>query len=193
MDLQKVGVKFYVEKDSHVPLDVFIPIFHRWIQQDKMEGLLIDVAQYTHVHQGPGVVLIAHEANYSFDEAQGHRGLLYTQKRPPAKGGLDHLKTAFRRALLACDLLEKEPELAGKMTFATNHFQVFVNDRLAAPHNSASQEDFENALKTMFEGLYEGAATVLMPDMNNQNRAGFEAHVDKAFPRAELLQRLSAH
>jgi len=193
MDLQKVGVKFFVEKDSHVPLSVFIPIFHRWIQEDKLEGLLIDVAQYTHLHQGPGVLLIAHEANYSFDETLGHRGLLYTQKRPPVKGGLDHLKTAFRRALLASDLLEKEPELAGKMTFATNHFQVFVNDRLAAPYNADSQEDLENVLKTLFDSLYEGASTVLMPDMNRQNRTGFEVHVDKTFGRDELLKRLNAN
>jgi hypothetical protein len=193
MDLQKVGVKFFVEKDNHVPLSLFIPIFHRWIQDDKMEGLLIDVAQYTHVHQGPGVLLIAHEANYSFDETSGHRGLLYTQKRPGEKGGLDHLKTAFRRALLATQLLEKEPELAGKMTFATNHFQVFVNDRLAAPHNSESQEDLENVLNTLFDSLYEGASTVLMPDMNPQNRAGFEVHVDKAISREELLKRLNAN
>ncbi|HET9870430.1 MAG TPA: hypothetical protein VFR02_08045 [bacterium] len=193
MDLHKVAVKFYVEKDDHVPLSVFIPIFHRFIQEDKLEGLLIDVAQYTHVHQGPGVLLIAHEANYSLDETLGHRGLLYTQKRPAEKGGLDHLKTAFRRALAAADLLEKQPELAGKLTFATNHFQVFVNDRLAAPHNAESQEDLENALKTLFDGLYEGAATVLMPDMNRQHRAGFEVHVDKAFSREELLKRLAAN
>ncbi|HVM32014.1 MAG TPA: hypothetical protein VMU88_02705 [bacterium] len=193
MDLRKIGVKFYVEKDNHVPLSVFIPIFHRFIQEDNLEGLLIDVAQYTHVHQGPGVLLIAHEANYSFDETHGHRGLLYTQKRPAEKGGLDHLKTAFRRALLATELLEKQPELSGKMTFATNHFQVFVNDRLAAPHNSESQEDLENALKTLFDGLYEGASTVLMPDMNRQNRTGFEVHVDKAISRGELLKRLASN
>ena len=193
MDLRKIGVKFYVEKDNHVPLSVFIPIFHRFIQEDNLEGLLIDVAQYTHVHQGPGVLLIAHEANYSFDETHGHRGLLYTQKRPADKGGLDHLKTAFRRALLATELLEKQPELSGKMTFATNHFQVFVNDRLAAPHNSESQEDLENALKTLFDGLYEGASTVLMPDMNRQNRTGFEVHVDKAISRGELLKRLASN
>jgi hypothetical protein len=191
MDLHKINVKFFVDKDSNVALSTFIPIFHRWIQKNELEGLLIDVAQYTHMHQGPGVLLIAHEANYSFDETDGRRGLLYNQKRVPEKGGLDHLKTAFRRALTASSLLEKEPEVAGKLTFATNHFQVFVNDRLAAPHHMDSQEEMENALKTFFDTLYAGAATVLMPEMNPQKRSGFEVHVDQAVNRDELIARLS--
>ena len=77
MDLHKINVKFFVEKDSNVALDTFIPVFHRWIQKNELEGLLIDVAQYTHMYQGPGVLLIAHEANYSFDETDGRRGILY--------------------------------------------------------------------------------------------------------------------
>jgi hypothetical protein len=67
MNLQKVGVKFFVEKGADIPLSSFIPVFHRWIQDDKLEGMLVDVTEYTHVHQGPGVVLIAHEDNYGLD------------------------------------------------------------------------------------------------------------------------------
>ena len=95
MDLQKINVKFFVEKGDNMPLADLIPVFHRWIQQDKLEGMLIDVTEYTHVYQGPGLLLIAHEANYSLDEMDGKRGLLYNQKRAPKKSAEEHLKTCL--------------------------------------------------------------------------------------------------
>src|SRR5581483_9682562 len=83
MDFHKINVKFFVETGNDIPLNSFIPVFHRWIQEDLLEGMLVDVAEYTHVYQGPGVLLIAHEANYSLDETDGKRGFLYAQKRTP--------------------------------------------------------------------------------------------------------------
>ena len=114
MNLQKINVKFFLEKGEDIPLASFIPVFHRWIQEDKLEGLLVDVAEYTHVHQGPGVLLIAHEANYSVDEENGKRGFLYNQKRTPEKSAEDHLKTAFRRALTACSFWKRSRNWQGK-------------------------------------------------------------------------------
>src|ERR1041385_7209572 len=128
MDLQKINVKFFVEKGDAIPLKDLIPVFHHWIQKDQLEGMLIDVTEYTHVHQGPGLLLVANEANYSLDEMDGKRGFLYNQKRTPEKTNEDHLKTAFRRVLTACSLLEKEPEVGGKIKFSANHLQVFINN-----------------------------------------------------------------
>src|SRR5258708_2002480 len=156
MDLQKINVKFFLEEGADVPLKDFIPIFHRWIQQDKLEGLLIDVTEYTHVQDGPGVLLIAHEANYGLDESDGKRGFLYSQKRAMEKSGADHLKTAFKRILQACAFLEGEPEIRGKLKFAPNHFQILVNDRLAAPNNTQSHEVLEGILKPFLDELYFG-------------------------------------
>src|SRR5581483_5394161 len=99
--------------------------------------MLVDVAEYTHVHHGPGVLLVAHEANYSLDEESGKRGFLYTQKRPVEKTSQQHLATAFQRVLKGCALLEKDPALKG-LKFNTGHFQIFVNDRAEAPFTSES-------------------------------------------------------
>jgi len=192
MDLQKINVKFFMEKDGNLPLSAFIPVFHRWIQQDKLEGLLIDVAEYTHVHQGPGVLLIAHEANYSVDETDGKRGLLYNQKQAAEKPGGDHLKLAFRRGLTACQLLENEPEIRGKMKFAAHHLQVFVNDRAVAPAGPQSQQALEGILKPFLHSLYGGAACHLIPETDPKKRVGFEVKVEKAFEIPALLEKLKA-
>ena len=74
MDLQKIGMKFFAEDGSTIDLVEFIPIFHRWIQNKALSDLLIDVADYSHVHAGPGILLIAHEGNYAVDETGNRRG-----------------------------------------------------------------------------------------------------------------------
>ncbi len=192
MDLHKVNVKFFLEKGADISLSAFVPVFHRWIQQDKLEGMLVDVAEYTHVFQGPGVLLVAQEANYSVDEAQGKRGMLYNQKRVPAKSAEEHLKTAFRRALQAVSLLEKEPEFAGKLKFAMNHFHVSVNDRLAAPHNAEAHEELEKQLKPLLSSLYDGAKPLFLPEKDPLKLTGFEVKMDKSADLAVLLGKLSA-
>lgn len=193
MNLQKIGVKFFLEKGSELPLASLIPVFHRWIQENKLEGMLVDVTEYTHVHQGPGVLLIAHEANYSVDETDGKRGFLYTQKRTPEKNEQEHLKTAFRRALQACALLEKEPEMAGKMKFAVNHLQVFVNDRLEAPHGSQSLGKLEETLNPFLSWLYEGEKYLLLHEKDPLKRTGFEVKFEKTPSLENLIKQLQTN
>ena len=189
MNLQKVGVKFFTAKGSEVPLASFIPIFHRFIQQDQLEGLLVDVAEYTHVYQGPGVLLVAHEANYSLDEEGGKRGFLYTQKRPVEKNSQAHLATAFRRVLQGCSLLEKETALGG-IKFDTGHFQIFINDRAEAPFNSQSLGDLEEELNPFLNMILGGEKFHLIPEKDPQKRVGFEVKASKVETLETLAGRL---
>jgi hypothetical protein len=113
----KIGVKFFFTSSTK-PLKDFIPVFHGWIQQQALPGhMLLDVHDYSHVHHGPGILLVAHEANLSIDEAEGSRGLAYIRKQPAS------LKEIIAAANEAAKLLG-EPFDAGT-------FEVFVNDRLA--------------------------------------------------------------
>ncbi len=192
MNLQKINVKFFLERGMDVPLPAFIPVFHRWIQEDKLEGLLVDVAEYTHVYQGPGVLLVAHEANYSLDEENGKRGFLYNQKRTPEKSAEDHLKTAFRRVIAACLILEREPEFTEKIKFAPNHLQVFVNDRLEAPYNPETLGLLEETLNPFLNQLYGGEKYLMLHEKNPQKRTGFEIKVEKAADLETLLKKLSS-
>jgi len=190
MDLHKTNVKFFAEKGTELPLRDFIPVFHRWIQQDKLEGMLVDVAEYTHVHQGPGVLLIAHEANYSVDETDGKRGFLYAQKRTPEKKAEEHLKTAFRRALQSASWLEKESEFAGKLKFSAGHFFVSVNDRASAPPGAASQAELEKQLKPFLDSLYGAGAYSLSPEKDAKKLVGFEVKANKSVAVDELIGKL---
>ena len=102
-----------------------IPIFHEWIQQHRLDDeLLIDVADYSHVHHGPGVLLMSHEAQYGLDQADGKLGLLYSRRRKGEGDVHVRLSAAFRAALRACHLLQEEPALDGKLRFRFRRSRV---------------------------------------------------------------------
>src|SRR5438094_6014701 len=117
MELQKLNVKFFVEQPHAVPLTDFIDIFHGWIQAT--DGIYHDVADYSHMQAGPGIVLVANEPNLHIDETGGRRGLLYSRKAPLLGTNQEKLRSVFRAALENCRKLEEEPVLRGKLRFST--------------------------------------------------------------------------
>src|SRR5882724_5109915 len=127
MDLYKIGGRILVSSPEAVNLHDFISVFHRWIQQQKIEGpQLIDVHDYSHVHNGPGILLVAHEGDFSMDQDGGRLGLLYYRKRTLEGGFEADLKSVLQTALEACKLLESEPKLDG-IKFDTREILVIAN------------------------------------------------------------------
>lgn len=157
--LQRIGVKLYAEPGRAGPaLKEFIPIFHRWIQDDVLAPqVLVDVADYSHMRDGPGIVLVGHEANWSIDEQDGRRGVLYCRKQPlpgPAGGRLEAVCLA---ALEACRLLEREPALEGRFRVRAEELRVFANDRLHAPNTPPRRARLQPAVQRLRERLYPDA------------------------------------
>jgi hypothetical protein len=143
MDLYKIGVKIFVANPQTVNLRDFIPVFQGWIQKQKIAGhQLIDVHDYSHVDNGPGILLVAHEGNFSLSQEGGRLGLFYYRKQP-LEGTLDaNLKRVLEIALHACQLLEAEPKLDG-IKFDTKQILVLANDRLLAPNEPATADMLE--------------------------------------------------
>jgi hypothetical protein len=143
-----------------VDLETFIPLFHRWIQDQRLPELLIDVADYRHVHHGPGVVLIAHDAHYVMDMAQGRPGLLYSRRREtyPSRQALsnvtDRLRSVFHCALSACQELETDPALQGRLRFRGDELLLRLNDRLRAPNTAAAYHALRQHLEPFLTTLY---------------------------------------
>ena len=75
MQLQKFGVKLFINTNGSYESKDYIPVFHSWIQNNAVEDhLLIDVADYSHIQDGPGVMLVAHEGNFSLDQENQQPG-----------------------------------------------------------------------------------------------------------------------
>ena len=157
MDSSKLAVKFFVENPSGLKTDEdFVPVFHRWIQTRAVpDHQLIDVADYAHVKDGPGTVLISHEANFHADLGGGRLGLLYARKQPLA--GItfrQRLRETFAHALRACALLEEEQSLRGRIRFRTDESVFRIYDRLNAPNTpetfTAIRSDLEQFLRDLY-------------------------------------------
>src|SRR5688500_4494730 len=81
MDAQHINVKIYADSASAPDPAKIVLVFHKWIQENLCEELLIDVADYKHVPSGPGIMLIGHQANYSIDYGpENMPGMLYNRK-----------------------------------------------------------------------------------------------------------------
>lgn len=131
LESQKFAVKVFVTKGDGIPLDDFVPVFHSWIQQKSVaDHLLIDVADYKHVVDGPGMVLISHQANIHIDETDGRRGLLYVRKQPLAGGFAKRVGQTIGYALGLAHRLETEPTFAGRLKFDPSHISFRIHDRL---------------------------------------------------------------
>src|SRR5580765_7413168 len=139
MDAHKLQLKIYLTPETARTLDVeaLIPVFHRWIKQRALPELTIDVANYRHVPNGPGVVLIGHGADYFLDEGEGRPGLLHNRKRAGLAAG-ERLGDLARRTLHASPLLEKDLALTGKIKCATNELLFRLKHRLAAQNRDAT-------------------------------------------------------
>lgn len=154
MNLQHVNVKIYVEGEPGIDPERYIGVFHDWVREQQFDELLIDVADYRHVPNGPGVVLVGLEADYGMDNAGGRWGLLYNRKAELEGDNAARLGQAFASAARACRMLEARFEGDGGLKFSRTEFELFINDRALAPNSAqtlaACQPEFESFIR---EGL----------------------------------------
>jgi hypothetical protein len=152
-DLKQFDIRIAAKTWKGVDTDAFMGVLQRWIQKHSIPGVLIDVADYGHIHHGHGTILIAHEYNLSADYADGNLSLLLRVKRPAEATLAARIEAALRLAVQACGLLEQEPEFAGKLNFDRASFVFVANDRLLAPNTDATYA----ALKPVVEAAAKAA------------------------------------
>jgi len=153
MKSEKLQIKFFAKPDRSFEIEAIVPVFHRFIREHAFDELMIDVADYKHVKNGPGIALIGDANDYFLDEGEGRPGLLFSRKRH-GSGPEARLREGFARALKACTLLEAAPELGGKLAFASDEVLVRTPDRLNAPNDDASFAEISGELGPLLDKLY---------------------------------------
>jgi hypothetical protein len=192
-DTPKIDLKVMAATGRKVELERAIPVFHRWIQERALDELMVDVADYTHVPEGPGVVLVCHDAIYALDSGGAELGLLYSRRREThsSLGAIatleDRLVSVFRRALAACARLERESDLAG-LRFPGDRFQLAVNDRRVS---RAQAGELGMALERVAGWLYRGEQPAIEVSGSGEGgRLTATLRAGRAPGAAELLARL---
>jgi hypothetical protein len=187
MNIQHVNIKIYLENPETVQLADYGAVFNAWIQKQRLEELLIDVADYLHVHNGPGIMLIGHEADYSLDNRVGRLGLLYNRKEQIEGTTQEKLVQAIRAALTAAQILEKENGLK----FNGSEVQVVINDRLLVPNTVETFEVLEPEFNSFFNELYDGAEYSLAHNSDARERFTVTVKTQSSFDVDTLLKNLS--
>ena len=204
----KIDVKLFAARDRDagrepVAAQDLVPVFHRWIQRSALAGeLLIDVADYSHVHHGPGVLLVAHEGIYAYDGEDGRPGLLYSRRRPGADeegaggdgggddGGLRHaLRVVLARALRACRELEADVPSLG---FPGGELLLRLNDRLESGASAAAEAALRGELAPLLATLYPGREVRVERTGEPRERLTLAVRAAEAPGAAKLLDRLEA-
>jgi hypothetical protein len=188
MNLQKINVKFFTAHGEQPPLTDFVEVFHAWIQAS--DGVYHDVADYSHMQAGPGIVLVAHDANISIDETEKRRGLLYSQKSPLQGSNEERLIEVLRYALENAARLERHPGLEGKVRFSGDELLIYVNDRLLAPNTDKAFDAIAPAVEAAATFLYQSDQLVFERDPEPRRRLNVRVKASRSYALDELLHNV---
>jgi len=191
MELQHVNVKLYLRNPQAVKLEALVPVFHGWIQSKVCEELMIDVADYRHVHAGPGVVLVGHQADYSVDNTDNRLGVRYNRKATLEGSNRDRFSQALRATVRACQRLEADEKLSGSLRVNRQEMKLFVNDRMLAPNSGRLSDSVQGELRDFFASIVGAGDFEMKFDTNPRSLYGVEVRTAKPLELDEVLARLS--
>lgn len=150
-DFQHINVKIFAAEGSSVEWHKLIPVFHRWIREQSLPGLLLDVADYSHVPAGPGMMIVGHDAHYAVDNRQNRLGLLYNRRTAAEGSTRDRIAQAYQAALDAARKLQEEPEIGDRLRFDESQAEIWVNDRMLAPNSPETFAEFEGEVASFLQ------------------------------------------
>lgn len=156
MNIERFCLKFFARPGADIDDAIFIDIFHEWIRFKKLGGILLDVADYRHVPEGPGIMLITHEINFAMDYAEGRFGLFAQRKLGQTSSHQERILELARATVSFGALLESDPRIVGKLSLEGGTFHYMANDRLVAPNNATAFAALKPDLEAVAAVLYPG-------------------------------------
>lgn len=195
MDFQHITVKLFADR-ADFALHELIPVFHRWIQKNVLpEVMLIDVADYAHVPEGPGVMLIAHEGHFSLDAGSFRSdkpamGVMYANKRKATGSTADRIRRSLALAVKAAVLLQNEADLAGRINVTPGQLLIRFDDYLLTANDDAAFDAVRSDVQQVLEAAYDGAAVTLTRDNNSKTSLTIAVSVAGEMSLSDLAARL---
>jgi len=175
-DIQKINVK--ISLASAVDADRLLPVFGRWRLEEGEE--IVDLADYCHVPEGPGVLLVSKRWHFGIDFADWP-GLFYSSRAAssdPAQrlsGDLEsRVSSVFRACVEKSVKLLAEPELAD-VSAACDKIEIIFNDRLLMPNDAPTAALAEPAVRALCDEVWGAGESELRHDENPGHRLGWTA------------------
>jgi hypothetical protein len=184
---KRLSVKLYATPDSDIQPAKVMPIFQRWIQEDALEGLLLDVVDYKHVHYGPGIILIGHEEDYGLDFSEGRAGLLFTLKQNTYETLTEAVRDSFRLALLAAEKLASQTDI----NFNYKELKVTLLDRLKTPNTDETFLTVEPQFNALATRVFDGGVSITSTNKDPRDPFAVVVQVEQAPAAGKLIENLS--
>lgn len=190
MDSQRYAFKLLARTGPEIPERDLVLFLHRLIQARSLAETCVDVADYSHVPEGPGVMLICHEAHYSLERVQGHLGLRCAGKRGFEGDAGARIRKIVGKTLRLAELAESHEVLSGRLQFDTSAATLWLEDRLIAPNTDETFAAFAPVLAETLTPVW-GAPPILARGTSPKERFQVDITFPAAPPIATLLSRLS--
>jgi hypothetical protein len=189
MEISRLSFKVFMDQGEDVT--TWFEVFNTWIHEPDND-ILVDVADYTHVKNGPQTILVGHRANYAVDTTDGRFGFLYGRKRDLGGDLAESLLDVISTALRAGKRLNEDSRLDGQVSFNGGSVQVIVNDRLGAANETESFENLKTALTPILDRLYGGATYEVSRDEGEGRRLSVDVQAEGKFEPSQLLENLGS-
>jgi len=189
-DLQRIDVKLLAEAPANLPLDPFLAIFGRW-RREEDESDWIDLADYAHMVQGAGIMLIGKQGSFSVNEDAPGIGLLYSGRKDFQGPSQKRVAEAFRRCLRLTKPLLSEPEYPKELRPLPGAWEIFINDRLNFPNNDETDKLLRGPIKAAMDALFGAGAYSMERDNDPQRRYAFSVRANNGDLDA-LLEKATA-
>jgi hypothetical protein len=191
MDVQKISLKLYADNGEDISPESWRRALNAWIQREPKE-VLVDVADYSHLHRGPVAVLAGHHASYAIDGSDGKLGLLYSRKQPLPGDFSGRLATAYRVLLEGCRRLERDSSIGHRVSFRADRSVLILNDRLLAPNAEDTYRAVLPHLDELLRTLYAGSPFTVSRDPDPKRRFTLEIAAQGEWKVADLLGNIRA-
>jgi hypothetical protein len=188
MNLQYLNWKIFLDNPAEAEPEEWFKVWNGWIP-DSPE-VFLDVADYSHVHDGPVMVLVGHFLNLSLDANNRRPGLLYDYKQPMEGGNADKLLSTLLGLLKAARRLEGETALTHKPRFAAGELQLIVNSRAVASNTPEAFQAVKGEVEALAAKVYGAGNFSLHHEANPRLRLSVSVKAKAPATVEDLLARL---
>ncbi len=190
-NLQRIQIKIGTEAPRKINLDPFLEIFGRWRTEKEHPAEWVDLADYAHMSRGPGVMLIGHRCNISFDLTNPGPGVLYSARKGLNGSHAERIASAFQWCLELTKRLMAEKEFPASVRLRPEAIEIRFNDRLETPNETSTDEELRGPLLQVLDALFGPNAYEMIPQSDPKESYGFSIKANKAESLDLLLKRMT--
>lgn len=178
INLQNVQWKIHLDESTVGDHHDWFKVFGTWIP-DSPE-VFVDVADYSHVTDGPVIFLSGHNEAYTLDKTTGRHGLLYERRQPVDTENPETLRASLKTTLAHAALVEGDDIFKVKPKFLAGDVKFIVNNRAIAPNTDETFAALKPELSALLDVVYGAGNYTLEREQDARQR--FTVHVKTKAP-----------